>query len=270
MYISLPNLPGSQQTSTINEYDPGRGQKPISGSGIAKTFFHECSVHLLVFIFITVPDLMPPRNLTVLTTNATSVTINWDPISCLARHGVVTSIRVIIQELELGTEIESMDVGDAGTFTATMLRSGVSYMFEIFVLYGGTIGTSRESINATTVLGQWPLFQCVCTVIHLFFLPVLPGIPVLLTANVTDTTASIIWMQDFSDNIDSFNITWMYSGPCNGEHSLDGFVHITDGSARTLALTGLQPNSEYFVRVHAINAIGSSSNNITVITSLQG
>ena len=77
-------------------------------------------------------------------------------------------------------------------------------------------------------------------------------------------------MQDFSDNIDGFNVTWIYSGPCSGELILNVFAEITDGSTRTFAVTNIQPNSEYSVRVEAVNRIGSSSGNLVVSTSVQG
>lgn len=70
-----------------------------------------------------------------------------------------------------------------------------------------------------------------------------------------------------SDSVDSYNITWMYTGPCMDTGLPLEYAQV-NGSVRDYTVASLQPNAEYEVTVVAINRGGSASESITVHTSV--
>ena len=57
-------------------------------------------------------SLDPPSNVSVVNVTGTSITISWEPISCLQRNSASTSILVVITDIMLEAEIANETVKD--------------------------------------------------------------------------------------------------------------------------------------------------------------
>ena len=91
----------------------------------------------------------PPGDLQILNVSETNISLSWDPVPCLQRHGQPVSIIVTIN----GSGFHSEDtVADTGGYTHEGLEPGTVYIIDVSVAFGGMIGTNSSRIQANTYI----------------------------------------------------------------------------------------------------------------------
>ena len=100
----------------------------------------------------------PPEDLQILNVSQTHISLSWDPVPCLQRHGQPVNITVAIN----GSGFQSEDtVADTGGYTHEGLEPGTVYTIDVSVAFGGMFGTNSSKIQANT-LGMYIIIYALC------------------------------------------------------------------------------------------------------------
>ena len=79
--------------------------------------------------------------------------------------------------------------------------------------------------------------------------------PFITSATPTPTTIALRWTQSGSA-VDRYTANYTYTIRRCGSGSMSGSAEISDGTARSFTLTGLEEDSDYTITLTAINAGG--------------
>lgn len=99
----------------------------------------------------------------------TSISISWEPIECLQRNNLTTTIRVVITDVLAEMELGRVSVTDTGFYSRTKLAPGRVYSFHIAVQYRLNVGrnpalnfgnTASPSSCKELVLNKRSYFLC--------------------------------------------------------------------------------------------------------------
>ena len=90
----------------------------------------------------------PPGGLQILNVSQTYISLSWDPVPCLQRHGQPVNVTVTINGS--GFQLEDT-VADTGGYTHEGLEPGTVYTIDVSVAFGGMIGTNSSRTQANTL-----------------------------------------------------------------------------------------------------------------------
>ncbi len=178
-----------------------------------------------IFQTLTPPDTTPPiiSNVVVSEITDTSVRISWDTnesADSLIDYGLTTSY---------GSVASSSTLVTSHSFVLTGLAIGTAYHFKI---------TSKDSSNNSQSTSDLT-FQTTDTVS-----PVISGLNII---NITPTTAQVSWQTDEpADSTADYGRTTGYE--------LGSIIDATKVTDHLVPLSGLLPNTTYYVRVHSKDA----------------
>ena len=86
---------------------------------------------------------------------------------------------------------------------------------------------------------------------------------------ISATTIALSWTQLGSD-VDSYTVSYTYTIRQCGPGVMSGSQSISDGSARSYELSGLEEDSDYTITLAANTAAGTASSQISVNTNTTG
>ena len=95
--------------------------------------------------------------------------------------------------------------------------------------------------------------------------------PVLNTPETTATTISLSWTQSGSD-VDNYTVSSNYTIRQCGPGVMSGSISqsVSDGSARSYELSGLEEDSDYTITLTANSSTGTASSQISATTNSAG
>lgn len=179
---------------------------------------------------ITVSPPTAPSSLVALAVSSSQINLMWTDNS-----DNEDSFRVEQSPDGVGSWVEVVSLApDTTSYNVTGLSGNTTYYFRIRAVNDG--GSTYSNIANDTTLSD------------------LPAAPTLLTATTFDDDRIDLAWTDNSDNETGFEIERSLTGV--GGWSL---IHTTAADVESYSDTGLDPETEYFYRVRAVNGAGESA-----------
>ncbi len=181
-----------------------------------------------------------PYNLAAARIFHNSVTLSW---SDNAENE--TGFRIVRTPAGGGAETVFTVPANTKIYTNSGLAAATAYQYSVQTLNGSVVAPASAPLNVTTLsaagLPKWP--------------------QALQTTGITTTSLTLTWMDD-SPNEDQFIIQWQLEGSSTWVEAGRVAWNVT-----TFNVTGLTPNSTYFLRVASANASGSMPSQATAATT---
>ncbi len=190
-------------------------------------------------INLTVPNA-PVAN-SAASINSSGFTVSWNLIQGVTNYYIDVSINE--QFTSLLAAYSNKDVGNLTSYEITGLAPKTDYYFRVKARNSAGYGNVSNTIKVTTLVP-------------------IPVAPVLTTNNVfTQTSAKITWngvvgAEKYFVDVSSSNTFGSF---------VTGYENKDVGNVTSTYVYGLQPNTQYFVRVRSYNTNGTSQNS-TVLT----
>ena len=202
----------------------------------------------------------PPTDVAGVQDGPTSIRVTWTPPDPLDG---VTGYRIHHTTGGGSSGNMSVDGGSTDNYTLTGLTNGETYTISIV----GTLATGVASVPEMITVG---LGMSIIFGISLMWIAV-PGEPEI-SGTVTANTTSLSWSVPNGSVVDEYLIQWERdtTGACSDEDT--DSTTISDGSATSHTIPGLEEDSTYTITVTASNTAGSSnvSNTVTAMTGEAG
>uniref|UniRef100_A0A914DW50 Neogenin n=1 Tax=Acrobeloides nanus TaxID=290746 RepID=A0A914DW50_9BILA len=181
-----------------------------------------------------------PQNVRIENTQASSISLTWQPPSEDEQNGFITGYKIKYKTKKRGSKGNIVVVdGDPGKYTLHGLEAGMGYTIRVAAINQNGTGPFSEWVEAETPNDDLEENQVL-------------GAPLALNVKPGPDSIHVTWEPPHHEGImiRGYQIGWGLGVP-------DGETARVDPSTRTYTIKGLKPNREYVVSLRAFNNVGT-------------